>query len=51
MTGAALALGLMLCGCATISEHSHACLGSLYKGPALPGLVRRFARRTEEDKL
>lgn len=51
ISGAALALGLVLCGCATISEHSHAYLGTLYKSPAQPGLVRRFARRSEEDKL
>jgi hypothetical protein len=45
-----LAAALVLCGCASISENTHACLGSPRLAPTNPGAIRIFAVEPDHPK-
>ena len=51
ISGSALALGLMLCGCATISEQSHAYLGTPSYAATNPGRVQVLAAEPTRPKV
>ena len=48
---ALLAASWLLCGCATVSERTHAYLGSPQLSPTTPGAVRIFASEPNRAKV